>query len=165
MATTIWQPAFSCFCCFSSPAPPYTQTTPHLLFGQQLAEWRLRLGRILFAAGLAAYEISVVFCNSMARENWPWLQTRVSPVLDWVMYLCFGFKILLGTKYNGRSMVCAGLLYFVALWVYFNGQNIWWLGLCVALLAAKDVPLRRVMKAFLACGTSLTERVCASSSS
>ena len=45
-----------------------------------------------------------------------------------------------------------GLLYFVARWVYFNGQNIWWLGLCVALLAAKDVPLRRVMKAFLACG-------------
>lgn len=68
------------------------------------------------------------------------------------MYLCFGFKILLGTKYNGGSMVCAGLLYFVARWVYFNGQNIWWLGLCVALLAAKDVPLRRVMKAFLACG-------------
>ena len=49
-------------------------------------------------------------------------------------------------------MVCAGLLYFVARWVYFNGQNIWWLGLCVALLAAKDVPLRRVMKAFLTCG-------------
>lgn len=98
------------------------------------------------------YEFIVVFNNSMARENWPWLQTRVSPVLDWVMYLCFGFKILLGTKYNGRSMVCAGLLYFVARWVYFNGQNIWWLGLCVALLAAKDVPLRRVMKAFLACG-------------
>lgn len=40
----------------------------------------------------------------------------------------------------------------MARWVYFNGQNIWWLGLCVALLAAKDVPLRRVMKAFLACG-------------
>ena len=40
----------------------------------------------------------------------------------------------------------------MARWVYFNGQNIWWLGLCVALLAAKDVPLRRVMKAFLVCG-------------
>ena len=36
--------------------------------------------------------------------------------------------------------------------IYFNGQNIWWLGLCVALLAAKDVPLRRCMKALLACG-------------
>ena len=105
-----------------------------------------------FLLGVMVYEFIVVFNNSMARENWPWLQTRVSPVLDWVMYLCFGFKILLGTKYNGRSMVCAGLLYFVARWVYFNGQNIWWLGLCVALLAAKDVPLRRVMKAFLACG-------------
>ena len=48
--------------------------TPHLLFGQQPAEWRLQLGRILFAAGLAAYEISVVFCNSMARQNWAWVQ-------------------------------------------------------------------------------------------
>ena len=49
-------------------------------------------------------------------------------------------------------LLCAGALYFVARWVYFNGQNIWWLGLCVALLAAKDVPLRRCMKALLACG-------------
>ena len=58
--------------------------TPHLLFGQQLAEWRLQLGRILFAAGLAAYEISVVFCNSMARQNWAWVQGVMSPVLEWL---------------------------------------------------------------------------------
>jgi len=123
-----------------------------LLFTTRYASVRQKYGAWAFLLGVMVYEFIVVFNNSMARENWPWLQTRVSPVLDWVMYLCFGFKILLGTKYNGRSMVCAGLLYFVARWVYFNGQNIWWLGLCVALLAAKDVPLRRVMKAFLACG-------------
>ena len=68
------------------------------------------------------------------------------------MYLCFGWKILLGTRYNGRSLLCAGMLYFVARWVYFNGQNIWWIGLCVALLAAKDVSLRRAVKAQLLCG-------------
>ena len=113
---------------------------------------REKYGQRAFLLGVMVYEFVVVFNNSMARENWPWLQTRVSPVLDWVMYLCFGYKILLGTRYNGRSLVCAGVLYFVARWVYFNGQNIWWLGVCVALLAAKDVPLRRVMKAFLACG-------------
>ena len=123
-----------------------------LLFTTRYASARQKYGAWAFLLGVMVYEFIVVFNNSMARENWPWLQTRVSPVLDWVMYLCFGFKILLGTKYNGRSMVCAGLLYFVARWVYFNGQNIWWLGLCVALLAAKDVPLRRVMKAFLVCG-------------
>ena len=123
-----------------------------LLWSPRGAVQREKCGQGSFLLGLMAYEFLVVFNNSMARQNWPWLQTRVSPVLDWVIYLCFGFKILFGTKYSGRSMVCAGALYFVARWVYFNGQNIWWLGLCVALLAAKDVPLRRAMKAFLACG-------------
>lgn len=133
-------------------APSVWWGEERLLFTTRYASVRQKYGAWAFLLGVMVYEFIVVFNNSMARENWPWLQTRVSPVLDWVMYLCFGFKILLGTKYNGRSMVCAGLLYFVARWVYFNGQNIWWLGLCVALLAAKDVPLRRVMKAFLACG-------------
>ena len=123
-----------------------------LLWSPRGAAQREKYGQWAFLLGLMAYEFLVVFNNSMARQNWPWLQTRVSPVLDWVIYLCFGFKILFGTRYSGRSMVCAGALYFVARWVYFNGQNIWWLGLCVALLAAKDVPLRRAMKAFLACG-------------
>ena len=133
-------------------APAVWWGEERLLFTTRYASVRQKYGAWAFLLGVMVYEFIVVFNNSMARENWPWLQTRVSPVLDWVMYLCFGFKILLGTKYNGRSMVCAGLLYFVARWVYFNGQNIWWLGLCVALLAAKDGPLRRVMKAFLACG-------------
>ena len=113
-------------------------TVPHYLFGDWGGEARARWGQRAFLLALMLYEFTVVFCNSMARENWPWLQTRVSPVLDWVIYLCFGAKILLGTKYNGRSILCAGMLYFVARWVYFNGQNIWWLGLCVALLAAKE---------------------------
>ena len=133
-------------------APAVWWGEERLLFTTRYASVRQKYGAWAFLLGVMVYEFIVVFNNSMARENWPWLQTRVSPVRDWVMYLCFGFKILLGTKYNGRSMVCAGLLYFVARWVYFNGQNIWWLGLCVALLATKDVPLRRVMKAFLACG-------------
>ena len=38
----------------------------------------------------------------------------------------------------GAALLVGGVLYFVARWVYFNGQNIWWLGLCVALLAAKE---------------------------
>ena len=133
-----------------SPAAWWRDERP--LWGARGMALREKYGQRAFLLGVMVYEFVVVFNNSMARENWPWLQTRVSPVLDWVMYLCFGYKILLGTRYNGRSLVCAGVLYFVARWVYFNGQNIWWLGVCVALLAAKDVPLRRVMKAFLACG-------------
>lgn len=124
----------------------------HLLFGGWAAARRLQWGPRLFCLGLALYEFTVVFCNSMAREQWPWVQVRLAPVLDVVMYLAFFGKILLGTRYSWRSLGLAGALYFIARWVYFNGQNIWFLGLAVVLLAAKDVPLRRAMKAFLACG-------------
>ena len=68
-----------------------------LLFTTRYASVRQKYGAWAFLLGVMVYEFIVVFNNSMARENWPWLQTRVSPVLDWVMYLCFGFKILLGT--------------------------------------------------------------------
>ena len=126
--------------------------TPHLLLGQQLAEWRLQLGRILFAAGLAAYEISVVFCNSMARQNWAWVQGVMSPVLEWLAFLCFGAKILFGTRYTWRELLAGGALYFIARWVYFNSQNIWWIGIVVAVLAAKDVPLRRPLQVYFVSG-------------
>lgn len=98
------------------------------------------------------YEFTVVFCNSMARENWPFLQGQLAPVLDMIMYTLLCSKILLGTRYTWRELICAGALYFVARWVYFNGQNIWFLGLVMVLLAAKDVPLRRSLQAFLGCG-------------
>ena len=68
------------------------------------------------------------------------------------MYTLLCGKILLGTRYTWRELICAGVLYFVARWVYFNGQNIWFLGLVMVLLAAKAVPLRRSLQAFLGCG-------------
>lgn len=135
--------------------------TPHLLFGQQLAEWRLQLGRILFAAGLAAYEISVVFCNSMARQNWAWVQGVMSPVLEWLAFLCFGAKILFGTRYTWRELLAGGALYFIARWVYFNSQNIWWIGIVVAVLAAKDVSLRRPLQVYFASGCAAMAAVLA----
>ena len=105
--------------------------TPHLLFGQQLAEWRLQLGRILFAAGLAAYEISVVFCNSMARQNWAWVQGVMSPVLEWLAFLCFGAKILFGTRYTWRELLAGGALYFlpagsISTARTSGGSALWW---------------------------------------
>lgn len=134
------------------PALRFLWHEEHLLFGSLGEARRLRFGQYAFCLGLVLYEFTVVFCNSMAREQWPWLQAQLSPVLDTVMYLALFAKILLGTRYNWRSLGVAGALYFIARWVYFNGQNIWFLGLAVVLLAAKDVPLRRAMKAFLGCG-------------
>lgn len=126
--------------------------TEHFLFGPWGAAQRVRCGQALFMLCLALYEFQVVFCNSMARENWPWLQTTLSPILDQIIYWGFGLKILLGTKYDWCSLAQAGALYFIARWVYFNGQNIWWIGLVVGIMAAKDMPLDRAMRAFLASG-------------
>lgn len=124
----------------------------HYLFGNWGSEARANWGQYAFLLALMLYEFTVVFCNSMARENWPFLQAKLSPVLDTLMYILLCGKILLGTRYTWRQLLCAGALYFVARWVYFNGQNIWFLGLAVVLLAAKDVPLHRAMQAFLASG-------------
>lgn len=124
----------------------------HFLFGQWGATWRARAGRCAFYLALACYEFRVVFCNSMVRERWPFLHDPLGVVLDWVVFLAFGAKILFGTRYTWRTLGVAGCLYFIARWVYFNGQNIWWIGLAVAVLAAKDVPIRAVMRAFLASG-------------
>lgn len=69
-------------------------------------------------------------------------------MLDMIMYTLLCGKILLGTRYTWRELICAGALYFVARWVYFNGQNIWFLGLVMVLLAAKDVPRGAVCRRF-----------------
>lgn len=124
----------------------------HYLFGNWGAAWRTRAGAVCFATGLAAYEVSVAFCNSMARDAWPWVQGVLAPVLDWTAFLCFGAKILFGTRYTWRSLGVAGALYFIARWVYFNCHNIWWIGLVVAVMAAKDLPLEKSLKTFLITG-------------
>lgn len=124
----------------------------HWLFGAWGGAWRAKAGQACFAAGLACYEISVAFCNSMARDAWPWVQGGLSAVLDWAAFLCFGAKILLGTRYTWRSLGVAGAAYFIARWVYFNCHNIWWIGLVVAVLAAKDVDLKKGLTAYLVSG-------------
>ena len=123
-----------------------------LLFTPRGGDLRQKYGAWAFLLGVMVYEFIVVFNNSMARENWPFLQGQLAPVLDMIMYTLLCGKILLGTRYTWRELICAGALYFVARWVYFNGQNIWFLGLVMVLLAAKDVPLRRSLQAFLGCG-------------
>ena len=50
-----------------------------LLFTTRYASVRQKYGAWAFLLGVMVYEFIVVFNNSMARENWPWLQTRISP--------------------------------------------------------------------------------------
>ncbi|MEE0802040.1 MAG: hypothetical protein U0L91_12350 [Gemmiger sp.] len=134
------------------PALADLWSRPHLLFSSRAESLRLRAGAAVFCVGLAAYEVSVVFCNSMARENWSWVQGVLSPILEWAAFLCFGAKILLGTRYTWAELVVGGALYFIGRWTYFNSQNIWWIGIVVAVMAAKDLPLRRPLRAYLISG-------------
>lgn len=133
----------------------------HFLFGGWGAAWRTRMGEGLFLAAVAAYELNVTLCNSMARENWPWLQSRLAPALDLLFCAAVGGKVLLGTRYTWRSLGTAGCCYFIARWVFFNSQNIWWLGIVLAVLAAKDVPLERPLKVYLAVGGAVMSVVAA----
>ena len=126
--------------------------TEHPLFGGWCADFRQNAGPWLFAAGVAVYELNICFCNSMARENWPWVQGVMAPVLDALLCLCFGLKILFGTRYSWRSLGFAGCFFFIARWVFLNCQNIWWIGLVLAVMAAKDVPLKLPLRAYLCSG-------------
>ena len=124
------------------------------LFCSHFSAQRQKIGRCSFFLGLAIYEFIVTFCYSNAYLTWPSLNPALANILYAVIALCFSVKILLGTKYSGKSLLFAGLLYFIARWVFFNGQNIWWIWLCAALLAAKDVDICHSMKPFLLVGIS-----------
>ncbi len=89
------------------------------------------------------YEFLVVFQQQHGAGELALAANEGLPGAGLVIYLCFGAKILLGTKYNGRSILCAGMLYFCGAVGLFQRPEHLVLGLCVALLAAKDVPLRR----------------------
>ena len=77
-------------------------TVPHYLFGDWGGEARARWGQRAFLLALMLYEFTVVFCNSMARENWPFLQGQLAPVLDMIMYtlLCGKTKLDFALGFN-----------------------------------------------------------------
>ncbi|MGN0975451.1 MAG: hypothetical protein ACI4OL_05560 [Gemmiger sp.] len=145
-----------------SPALAWLWGQEHFLFGDGWGgAWRTRLGEAAFVLAVAAYELNVTLCNSMARENWPWLQGRLTPLLNTVVCVCVGYKVLLGTRYTWRSLAVAGSAFFIGRWVFFNSQNIWWFGMVLMVLAAKDVPLERPLKVFLAVGGATMAAVAA----
>lgn len=127
----------------------------HYLFGDWGGEARAKLGGWLFTAGLVFYEVDVTLCNSLLRIDRPWVQDVLGTALEWLAFCCLAAKLLLGTRCTWRSMGCAGCLYFIARWVYFNSQNIWWIGIVLAVLAAKDAPLRRALRAYAAAGAAV----------
>ena len=68
-----------CPCCGTGAPSAVWWGEERLLFTTRYASVRQKYGAWAFLLGVMVYEFIVVFNNSMARENWPWLQTRVSP--------------------------------------------------------------------------------------
>ncbi len=86
-------------------------TVPHYLFGDWGGEARVRLaGSAPFCWRAGLYEFTVVFCNSMARENWPFLQGAAPPVLEWLRRtLCLWCQDFVGHPLHlARAFVLAG---------------------------------------------------------
>ncbi len=135
--------------------------TEHYLYGNWGGETRAAAGGWLFVAGLVLYEVNVALCNSLLRVDRPWVQDILGAALEALSFACLAAKLLLGTRYTWRGMGCAGCLYFIARWVYFNSQNIWWIGIVLAVLAAKDAPLRRAFRAYAAAGAAMMVLVAA----
>ena len=135
--------------------------TEHYLYGDWGGRTRAAAGGWLFVAGLLLHEVNVTLCNSLLRIDRPWVQDGLATALQYASFACLAAKLVLGTRYTWRGMGCAGCLYFIARWVYFNSQNIWWIFIVVAVLAAKDAPLRRALRWYAAAGAAVMVLVAA----
>lgn len=119
-------------------------------FGEWGRQARLEAGNWLFLGAVVVFQWQAVVSNSLARELFSEGGQNLVAVLDGLVFCMLGAKTLLCTKVSFKQYLCAGAVFFVLRWVFLNAQHFWFgAALCMA-LAAKDVPLRRVLKACFA---------------
>lgn len=121
-----------------------------LLFGGWGGKWRERLGMACFLLGLGAHLFQIAFLHSQLIRLYPDTVGFLDEALDVVLGLCILFKILLGTRYNLYQLGFGFGVYFVLRWVHFNSHNLFFIVAVFLVMAAKDVPLRKSLKLFLA---------------
>lgn len=138
-------------------------TTPRILFGDWLSGRRLSIGSWLFTLAAVVYQFEIFFANSLYRYRIPWLFDYGTVVLDHILALCLLGKILLCTRYDGRQLAVAFGTLFVIRWVFMNNHDKWMLLALLFALAAKDVPLRRALKAVFTVGAASVVVVAVSS--
>lgn len=124
--------------------------TQRTLFGDWLGGGRLALGPWLFTAAAVLYQFEIFFMNSLYQQRIPWLFEYGTMVLDHLLALCLLAKILLCTRYNGRQLAVAFGVLFVIRWVFMNNHIKWMMWALLFVLAAREVPLRRTLKAVFA---------------
>lgn len=116
------------------------------LFGGWGGGLRSEAGGWLFLAAVAIFQYQAVFTNSLIRTVTPVFHEWWGMVLDTVVWCLLGTKILLCTKVSFKQLVSAGAVFFILRWVFLNCHNLWFIMSVCVMLAAKDVPLRRVLK-------------------
>lgn len=120
------------------------------LFGEWSGGLRRAAGAWLFLAAAALLQFQVFFANSLVREVWPGAIAQLGLVLDHAIGLCLVLKLVFASRYAGRQLALAWPVYFVLRWAFVNNHNKWFMLGVLFALAAKDVPLRRVLKVCMA---------------
>lgn len=117
------------------------------LFGGWGGDVRTAVGGWMFLLSVALLEFDMFFMNSLVRElDLPWYGFLAS-WLNIAYSMLLILKIVLFTRYSGRQLAAAYCFFFVFRWVYLNNHQYWFAMVLFYMLAAKDAPLRRTLKA------------------
>lgn len=122
------------------------------LFGGWGGDVRAAVGGWMFLLSVVLLQFDMFFMNSLVRElDLPWYGFLAS-WLNIAYSMLLILKIVLFTRYSGRQLAAAYCFFFVFRWVYLNNHQYWFAMVLFYMLAAKDAPLRRTLKAGLVTG-------------
>lgn len=134
------------------------------LFGGWGRDVRAAVGGWMFLLSVVLLQFDMFFMNSLVRElDLPWYGFLAS-WLNIAYSMLLILKIVLFTRYSGRQLAAAYCFFFVFRWVYLNNHQYWFAMVLFYMLAAKDAPLRRTLKAGLvtSCASFLAVAVASS---
>lgn len=125
----------------------------HFLFGDWGGEMRAVIGGGLFLTSVVLVQFEMFFLNSLVRELGLSWQSVLSSCLNAVYLFLLVLKMVLFTRYSVRQLGAAYCFFFVFRWVYLNNHQYWLAMGLFYMIAAKDAPLRRTLKAAFAVST------------
>lgn len=124
------------------------------LFGDWAASARQEAGGWLFLAAVVLLQFDMFFMNSLVRESGAAWHSFLASKLEIIYFAAIVLKLVFFTRYSGRQLAAGYCFFFVFRWVFINNHNFWMITGVLFALAAKDVPLRRTLKAGLAVSTA-----------
>ena len=132
----------------------YGLKNERFLFGGWAAEARYTIGGWLFLAAVALLQFDMFFMNSLVRERGYAWHSFLAPKLEVIYFVAIVLKLVFFTRYSGWQLGVGWCFFFVSRWVFINDHDFWVITGILFALAAKDVPLRRTLKASLAVSTA-----------